>query len=360
MSATILVASAWLAAAFVYRALSMRALSALCRVQDHDFDPVPPEGALVAFRPLHGFLTRLEHSLETLWRAAARGGVRVVVGAADRGDPALRVAARVAARWPEVRSEIRVGPGPAGLNRKLANLSQMSAGIDSDLLLLSDADIAVPEDYVLRLTRPFKDADVGLVTCPYRSVPAAGLASRLDALITNIHFLPSACLATRLEGLHFALGATIAVRTTALSQSGGFESLLDTPADDFLLARHIERAGWRLAWSPMVVEHLLEPEGWVAAARRHLRWARVVRHMRPLGYLGQLVTHGSIPALLLAATGAGLWIPWAWWALEGVWLWRRRETLSLRLSDLAAVPLADLLAFAVFLGGMRGPARGPS
>jgi len=357
LSALVLAATAWLAAAFVYRALSMRALSALCRIEDHDFDPVPPEGALVALRPLHGFLTRLEHSLETLWRAAARGGLRVIVGAADREDPALRVAARVAARWPQVRSEIRVAPGPQGLNRKLGNLIQMSAKIDSDVLLLSDADIALPEDYVLRLTRPFKDADVGLVTCPYRSVPAAGLASRIDALITNMHFLPSACLATQLEGLHFALGATIAVRATALSQAGGFEALLNTPADDFLLARHIERAGWRLAWSPMVVDHLLEPEGWLAAARRHLRWARVVRHMRPLGYVGQLVTHGSVPALILAATGGGVWIPCAWWALEGAWLWRRRKTLGLRPGDLAAIPLADLLAFAVFLGGTRGRAR---
>jgi ceramide glucosyltransferase len=352
-----LAVTAWLAAAVVYRALSMRALSMLCLVEDHDFDPVPPEGALVALRPLHGFLTRLEFSLETLWRAAARAGLHVIVGATDREDPALRVAARVAARWPGVRSEIRAAPGLAGLNHKLANLIQMSEGIDHDLLLLSDADVAVPEDYVLRLTRPFKDADVGLVTCPYRSVPAAGLASRIDALITNAHFLPSACLAKQLEGLHFALGATIAVRATALAEAGGFEALLNTPADDFLLARHIERAGWRLAWSPMVVDHLLEPEGWVAAARRHLRWARVVRHMRPLGYIGQLVTHGSVPALILAAMGVGVWIPCAWWALEGVWLWRRRKTIGLRPSDLVAIPLADLLAFAVFLGGMRGRAR---
>jgi ceramide glucosyltransferase len=357
MSRLALAATAWLLAALVYRAFSMRALSTLCRVEDHDFDSVPPEGALVALRPLHGFLTRLEYSLETLWRAAARGGLRVIVGATERSDPALRVAADVAARWPEVRSEIRAAPGPEGENHKLGNLIQMSAEVDGDLLLLSDADVAVPEDYVLRLTRPFKDADVGLVTCPYRSVAAEGLASRLDALITNMHFLPSACIASQLEGLHFALGATIAVRSTALAQAGGFEALLNTPADDFLLARHIERAGWRLAWSPMVVDHLLEPEGWVAAARRHLRWARVVRHMRPLGYAGQLVTHGSVPALILATLGFGAWIPCAWWALEGVWLWRRRQILGLRPSDLLAIPFADLLAFAVFLGGTRGRAR---
>jgi ceramide glucosyltransferase len=243
------------------------------------------------------------------------------------------------------------------VNAKMGNLIQMLDGVDADLLLLSDADIAVPEDYVARLTSPFKNGDVGLVTCPYRSVPAAGLASRLDALVTNLHFLPSACLATRLEGLHFALGATIAVRERALAAAGGFARLLDTPADDFLLARHVEEAGWRLAWSPMIVDHLLEPEGFVAAARRHLRWARVVRHTRPLGYLGQIVTHGSVPALLLAASGAGVWLPLGWWALESVGLWRRRGILALRASDLALIPVADLLAFGVWLGGTLGRAR---
>ncbi len=357
MSTWLLGLGAWLAAAVVYRALSLRALSATCRTEDPELDPVPPEGVLVAVRPLHGAISRLEASLETLWSAAARGGMRVVVGSTDAADPALRVAARVAARFPEVPAEIRSQRGPTGLNAKMGNLIQMLDGVDADLLLLSDADVAVPEDYVVRLTRPFKDGDVGLVTCPYRSVPAAGLASRLDALVTNLHFLPSACLATKLEGLHFALGATIAVRERALAAAGGFARLLDTPADDFLLARHVEAAGWRLAWSPMVVDHLLEPEGFVAAARRHLRWARVVRHTRPLGYLGQVVTHGSVPALLLAASGAGVWVPLAWWALESAGLWRRRSILALRASDLALVPISDLLAFGVWLGGILGRAR---
>jgi hypothetical protein len=79
--------------------------------------------------------------------------------------------------------------------------------------------------------------------------------------------------------------------------------------------------------------------------------------MRPLGYAGQLVTHGSVPALMLAATLGSVWIPCAWWALEAVWLWRRRKVLGLRPGDFAAIPFVDLLAFVVFLGGTLGRAR---
>ena len=44
----------------------------------------------------------------------------------------------------------------------MANLIQMAAGLEAELLLLSDADVRVPLDYVSRATQAFKDSDVGL------------------------------------------------------------------------------------------------------------------------------------------------------------------------------------------------------
>jgi hypothetical protein len=111
---------------------------------------------------------------------------------------------------------------------------------------------------------------VGFTTCPYRSVPTRSIASRVDALITNTHFLPSACLAVRLEGLHFGLGATVGVRRTALERAGGLDALLTTPADDYVLAQNVEAAGWRLAWVPMVVDHAVADSSWRAILRRRL------------------------------------------------------------------------------------------
>jgi hypothetical protein len=93
--------------------------------------------------------------------------------------------------------------------------------VEADLLLLSDADVRVPLDYVARATRPFKDGEVGLVTGPYRSVPAGSLASRLDALVTNTHFMPSVCVSARFEGVQFGLGASIAVRAEARARACG-------------------------------------------------------------------------------------------------------------------------------------------
>jgi ceramide glucosyltransferase len=186
----------------------------------------------------------------------------------------------------------------------------------------------------------------------------------VDALITNTHFLPSACLAVRLEGLHFGLGATVAVRRTALERAGGLDALLTTPADDYVLGQNVEAAGWRLAWVPMVVDHAVADSSWRTILRRHLRWARVVRHVRLRGYFGQVLTHGSVPTLLLAALMAlaphrreWLLVPAGWWAFHAAALWHRRKLLGLRTWDLPLLPLADVLAFLVFVGGMLGRAE---
>jgi ceramide glucosyltransferase len=205
---------------------------------------------------------------------------------------------------------------------------------------------------------------VGLVTFPYRSVPDSSLASRTEALITNTHFLPSVAMALELEGLHFALGASIGVRREALERAGGLEALLEVCGDDYEMARNIERAGYRLELIPLVLEHLLEGAGWNEAASRQLRWARVVRNERPIGYLGQIVTHGSIPALALgalaafsAAGPAGWLLPVSWWGAQAASLWRRRRVLALRASDILLLPVVDVAAFLIWAGGFFGRPR---
>jgi ceramide glucosyltransferase len=351
----------WLGVALAYRWFAMRSLSLLCDGSRAPAELVPPDGEVVALRPLHGRPAGFASCQESLLRAAERTGARAVFGVEDAADPAAPALRAILARRPGARAELRVARGPAGANRKVANLIQLSAQIEAELLLLTDADVRVPPDYVARMTPAFKDGEVGLVTSPYRSVPANSVASRLDALVTNTHFVPSTCVAARLEGIHFALGASIAVRSAALARSGGFEALLDLAADDYGLAAQVERAGYRIAWAPVVVEHVLEDEGFARALRRQLRWSRVVRGSRPVGYLGQLFVLGALPALALAAAGgaAGLLAPLAWWGAQLAHLWLRRALLALEPVDLALAPLADLLAVAIWAGGIVGSPEPP-
>ncbi len=354
----------WLVVAVAYRLLAFASLARMCETEARDPSAAQPEGDVIALRPLRGAGEQLESCLDSLWRAGKSGRMRIVVGIASADDPAAAVVARVRERWPETACRVAIGAGPSGVNRKVSNQVQAARGEHGAFWLLSDADVRVPDDYAARLLAPFADPAVGFATCPYRSVPARSAVSRVDALVTNTHFVPNACLAARFEGLHFGLGATIAVRDPALTQIGGFTALLDLAADDFWLARKIEDAGWRLAWVPMVVEHVLEEEGWRHALARHVRWSRVTRASRPAGYIGSFVTHDLPPAAACAAAlfaaGGPAWAPLlGWWALRAAALWRWRDLVCFRMRDLWLVPLVDVAALGVWFAGLFGSAEPP-
>ncbi len=359
----------WLVVSVGYRIVALSSLARMCEPEDRA--PAVPEGArqeprarVVALRPLYGAGSQLESCLDSLWRAAKAGAMRIVVGCEDPKDPAMAAVVRVRERWPETDCRIVAGEGPPGLNRKVSNQIQATRGEEADFWILSDADVRVPDDYAARILRPFADARVGLSTCPYMSVPASTAVSRIDALVTNTHFVANACLAARFEGVHFGLGATLAVRDEALRAIGGFEALLPLPADDYWLARKVEEAGFALAWVPMVVEHVLENEGLHSVVSRHVRWMRVTRASRPVGYLGSLVTHDLPPALvtaaLVGASGGAAWIPLAgWWALRAAELWRRRDLVRFRARDFWLVPLVEAAALGVWFAGLFGSAEPP-
>ena len=362
MSAFALALLLWAALALAYRLVALRSLARQCAPGPQAL--AAPPGALVALRPLRGAGRGADACLESLLRAAEAAGAGVVLGVEDPGDPAVARARAVQRRHRALRCELRVGRGPAGRNRKIANLAQMVAGRKADVWILTDGDVCVPEDYVARMATAFEAPGVGFATGPYRSIPGPGLASRLEALLTNTHFLPSVCVAARFEGVHFGLGASSAVRGDALERSGGFEALLPLAADDYGLAQRVEAAGFGLAWVPVVVDHVLEDEGWRAALRRQLRWARAARSARPAGYAGQLAVHGAPAVLLLAgvalAGGSPGWLlPVGWWGVQFASLWRQRAILGLRASDLPWLPVVDLLAVFVWAGGLAGAPEPP-
>ena len=203
------------------------------------------------------------------------------------------------------------------------------------------------------------------MTGPYRSVPAASLASRLDALVTNTHFLPSTCVAARFEGVHFGLGASIAVRGEALARGGRLRGAARRSPPTTTGSRAASRPpATALAWTPLMVEHVLEDDG----------WRRVAAPPAPLGARrAQLAARSAtsassrcsapLPALLLAALWrpgrARLALPLAWWGAQLAHVWRAAPCSDLAPGDLALLPAADLLAALVWAGGFVGSPEPP-
>ncbi|GFO54315.1 ceramide glucosyltransferase [Geomonas sp. Red276] len=233
---------------------------------------------------------------------------QIVFAVASTTDPVISVIREVVAAFPEVDIELVIDGGIHGANYKVCNLMHARAKARHPFLIVCDSDIRVRPTYLAEVMAPFADPEVGLVTSLYRTSGVQGVGCAVEALGFSCEMVPNVMAAVKLEGLSFALGASMAVRQSALDKIGGFEALVDYLADDYQLGNMIHRAGFKLELSPYFVESIMKGSESVSEVLvRQLRWGRTMRVSRPGGYLASGITlpfPGALAALLLSGFSA--------------------------------------------------------
>ena len=111
-----------------------------------------------------------------------------------------------------------------------------------------------------------------------------------------------------MEGITFALGASIATTKEWIAKMGGFEAIADTLADDYELGNRIAKAGGEVVLSRETVWTMYPAQTLRSFWDHQVRWARTVRQCRPLSYGGLLFTQGLPWALLAAFVAPVKWI----------------------------------------------------
>jgi ceramide glucosyltransferase len=264
--------------------------------------PAAPRVAIL--KPLHGERKTLFENLRSYLKLDYPRA-EFLFGVDSRNDPAARVVEHLLTAEPGHPAALVIGEEPDCANHKIAKVIEMAAQAhEADVVTLSDADIAVEPRHLRQLVGELmSDQRTGIVTCAYRAVPAGGIGARLEALSVNTDFAPQVLLASSIEPMRYALGATIAIRREALASIGGFDAVKDLLGDDFWLGRLATERGWRVKLSSSLVTITTEEETLGDFWNHQLRWARTYRTVRPLS-LAMLVTHGPFWSLLyLLASG---------------------------------------------------------
>ncbi|HEX9024130.1 MAG TPA: bacteriohopanetetrol glucosamine biosynthesis glycosyltransferase HpnI [Geobacteraceae bacterium] len=286
---------------------------------------------------------------------------QIIFALASPEDPAIAVIERLRTAFPGVDMELVVDGRIYGPNYKVCNLMNAWPKARHDIIIVCDSDIRVGERYLREVAAPFADPAVGLVTSLYRSSAVHGTAAAVEALGFTTEMVPNVMVALRLEGLSFALGASMAVRREALEAIGGFAALVDYLADDYQLGNKVQRAGWRLALSDYFVESVLHRERLATILSRQLRWARTMRVSRPGGYFGSGFTQ-PFPAALLALLVSGFS---GYGVAAALLLYAARSLVGLTFSRrylrdnalprwLWLLPLRDMLAFCTWALAFTG------
>lgn len=278
----------------------------------------------------------------------------LLLGVRDDDLRALEEIRRAQAAYPD--RQIRVIPVRTSMpNGKAGSLFDLAAAAKYPILVINDADICVEPDYLQKVVGPLGDPRIGLVTALYRAT-ASSRPAHFEALGVATEFAPSVLVARLLGVAEFALGSTMAVRTSDLNRIGGFQAIGDYLADDYQLGARITALGLHVAFADTIVETTLGAGTWGDVWRHQVRWSRTVRVSRTSGYYGYVVTQATFWSCIAAL--AGFW-PLAV-AVEAVRIVAGVLAAGCVLDDRASVrrwwmiPFRDLFGFAVWLAAAVG------
>ena len=263
----------------------------------------------------------------------------------DHDDPVLPVIEKLVRDFPQRRIRVLFGSGRVAANDKVAKLARLAGEAQHEVVVISVSVVQVRPDFLRTVVAPLGDPKIGAVTCFY--VPAAEktFAENLQSMGMFSDFYAGVLVAWQLDGIKFALGPTIATTRGHLAEFGGYQALENRPADDLLVGRLIADRGYQVAFLPYTVQAVADYGSLRDLLHKRLRWIVVMRHMRPWGHLGLLLTQGlpwSLAAIAvhpsasvaLGFLGTYLALRFAMTWLIGVWglhqprLWRKMPLIA--------------------------------
>lgn len=274
----------------------------------------------------------------------------------EESDPIMPVLEKLKRDFPERRIRVLFGSGGKGSNDKVIKLAHLVSGAQNEVLVISDSDVRVRPDYLRNVVAPLADTKVGAVTCFYVPIEDKTFTDNLQTIGMVSDFYAGILVAQQLDGVKFALGPTIATTRTALASFGGYQKIQFRPADDLLVGRLIAEQGYKVELSHYSISTVADYASLSGLLHKRLRWFVVMRHMRPWGHIGLLLTQGlpwtltaiavyPSAAVAIGYFGTYLCLRLAMTWLVGIWglkqdsLWKK----------LALIPLWDAVSFSIWL-----------
>ncbi|CAM3915395.1 glycosyltransferase [Corallococcus sp. ZKHCc1 1396] len=353
-----LIASSLLLAASVVGLLALVLQALLVRRHRREPPAVPTHApGLSILKPLCGVDDDLEANLEQFARLSYPR-YEVLLGVKDARDPAFAVAKAAQAKWPHVMRVV-LQEGEPGLNPKVNQLVTLSSEARYDLWVVSDSNTRVGEGYLEEIAAAFEDPTVGCVTHP-----VAGLGEEtFGSLLDNLH-LSSSAAAGMIAAKHLAdrdivVGKSMALRREDVESLGGFFSVKDVLAEDYVIGQWVTRKLGKRVWlarAPVFNVSLRKSVD--AFFQRYLRWSVIHRTaVSPTTYLAQALLNPVPLALggalfqpsVLTGLGALAVVLGKVWVDVAVFRALRPQPVGLRAAP--AVLVKDALLFAAWWHG---------
>jgi ceramide glucosyltransferase len=291
---------------------------------------VPERPAVSILKPLCGADAELYANLESFF-TQSYPSYELVFGVQNADDPAIPVVEELRRRYPEKPCKLVLHGGGGGINPKVDNLLGMLPFASHDLALVSDSNVRAPSHYVGEMVDTLLENErVGLVTNLFAGSGENTLGAALENVQLNGFCAAGAALPTSF-GDALVVGKSMLFSRSTFEKIGGFERVANVLAEDFVIGKMFQHAGYKVRIAPTVLENVTSSMTVRAFLQRHLRWSMLRWRLRPVAALLEPLTSplALLPVAVLAWGTAG--VTWAvcllmlrdvggWIALRG---WRR-------------------------------------
>lgn len=248
------------------------------------------------------------------------GGHYEVLFCVDReDDPAVPYLRDLMARHPDVPAQLLVGRTITTANPKLDNIEKGWRAARHDLVVLSDSNLLLPGDYLMRIRAAWR-ADTLLVSAPPVGADPETFWAEVECAFLDT-YQGRWQYAADTVGYGFAQGKTLCLRRSDLERMGGLGVLAADLAEDAASTKAVRANGGRVR---LVDRPFAQPLGVRTRAQvweRQARWSQLRRLAFPVHHASEILTTPFAPALaaIIAADEIGMSQPAAVLAVLALW-----------------------------------------
>lgn len=249
-------------------------------------------------KPLKGVDDQLENNLRSFFNLDYPN-YEILFGVDSCHDTAVEIVRNLQKEYKSINSKLIISGFAIGLNPKVNNMNNILPSAKGEYIFINDSNTSVAKGFLNNLISEFNEDNIGLVTATIRGVGAKNITSIWENLHLNTFVAPNVFIAKKFANISIVIGKSILIPKRVLQEIGGFDSLKNYLAEDFLLGLKVKELGYEIKTSATLVDNVNVKISFRKFLNRHSRWAKMRRHIDIKHYLLEWFSNPIFASLIL-------------------------------------------------------------
>jgi ceramide glucosyltransferase len=267
--------------------------------------PLPSRAApgVSIVRPLCGLDNFCDETLESSFRLDYPS-YEIIFCVARANDPVVPLVQRLIAKYPGVPASLILGDEKVSANPKLNNCVKGWDAARYNWIVLADANVLMPRDYIQRLLAGWRRRTGLVCSMPIGSRPRNLWAELECAFLNSFEARWQYC--AEAAGFGFAQGKSMLWWREILCKGGGIRALASEIIEDAAATKLVRAQGLAVNLVDSPFEQPLGKRSAADVWLRQARWARTRRKTFPFFYAPEIFAGAALPCIAAAYAAISL------------------------------------------------------